>query len=573
MPLQIALAQINPTVGDIQGNLELHRRTLAQIGDRAELIIFPECALPGYPAQDLLFESAFLRDLDAALETLAGEVGDHWVIVGTVRREGGGESGSGSGSSSSSSSAKLYNTAAVLHDGRIVAYRDKTLLPSYDVFDEARYFTGAEKIEPVTLTFSSGENLRVGLQICEDLWDRAYDTKVSDMLGEQGVDLFINISASPFRVDRDPRRRELIAEKVRRWKKPFLYCNLVGGQDELVFDGRSLVFDGAGNLRYTGAAFEEDLVYVPFPLDTATARLAVAATPRPATATTPTRVAELNGAIILGIRDYFRKTGHREAVVGLSGGVDSSVVAALAAQALGPAQVIGIALPTTYSSRQSATDARRLADNLGIHFEVLPIESLRKEMLSGLTPFFQETEPGVAEENLQARIRGTLLMAVANKRRALLLAAGNKTELALGYATLYGDMAGALAPIGDLSKTDVYRLARHINEAERREIIPEAVLEKVPSAELRPGQVDPFDYEVVSPLVDELVINRATDEELKAKGYDQDLIAHIRSLVVRAEYKRRQAAPTIRVTGKAFGMGRRYPIVNRYKPNGSQRDG
>ncbi len=562
MPTHIALAQINPTGGDIQGNLELHRRILAQVGDQAEIIVFPECALPGYPAQDLLFEEAFLRDLQAALETLAGEVGDQWVITGTVRQEGNGESGSGSGSGS----RRLYNTAAVLHNGKVQAYRDKTLLPTYDVFDEDRYFTPAEEIKPLSLTLSDGQTLRIGLHVCEDLWDRAYETKVCDILGEQGVDLFINISASPFSVDRDPRRRELIAEKARRWEKPFLYCNLVGGQDELVFDGRSLVCDESGELIRAGAAFEEDLIYVPFPLDTPTATAT-------ATATTPTRVEELNGAIVLGIRGYFRKTGHREAVVGLSGGVDSSVVAALAVQALGGEQVIGIAMPTTYSSGSSKEDARLVAQNLGMRFEVLPIESLRRETQGALAPFFRDTEPGVAEENIQARIRGTLLMAVANKRGALLLAAGNKTELALGYATLYGDMAGGLAPIGDVSKSDVYRLARYINEREGREVIPPAVIEKTPSAELRPGQVDPFDYEVVSPLVDELVLNRATDEELLAQGYDAKLIAHIRSLLVKAEHKRRQAAPSIRVTGKAFGAGRRYPIVNRYGPNGSRQDG
>ena len=554
MPLMIALAQINPIVGDIQGNLELHRRILTQVGDRADpstssgqglVVVFPECALPGYPAQDLLFENAFLRDLEEALEALAGEVGEQWIITGTVRQEEG----------------KLYNTAAVLHDGKVRAYRDKTLLPTYDVFDERRYFTPAAEIKPLTLTLAGGQTLRLGLHICEDLWDLTYDTKVCDILCEQGIDLFLNISASPFRVDRDPRRRDLIREKARRWKKPFLYCNLVGGQDELVFDGRSLVCDESGELIRAGAAFEEDLIYVPFPLDSS----GITATAT-APATTPPREAELTGAIVLGIRDYFRKTGHREAVVGLSGGLDSSVTGALAVQALGREQVIGIAMPTAFSSSSSEEDARRVAQNLGIRFEVLPIESLRREMQDALEPFFQDTEPGVAEENLQARIRGTLLMAVANKRGALLLTTGNKTEVALGYATLYGDMAGALAPIGDVSKSDVYRLARHVNEREGREVIPQAVLEKTPSAELRPGQVDPFDYEVVSPLVDELVLNRATDEDLRAKGYDPELISHIRSLLVKAEYKRRQAAPTIRVTGKAFGVGRRYPIVNRYGP-------
>ncbi|UCH63449.1 MAG: NAD+ synthase [Fidelibacterota bacterium] len=539
MPLMIALAQINPTVGDIQGNLDLHRRILTQVGDQAEVVIFPECALPGYPAQDLLFEKAFLTDLQVALDALAGDVSDQWVIVGTVRQKGG----------------KLYNTAVVLHNAQIHAYRDKSLLPTYDVFDEDRYFTPADKIEPVALTLSTGDALRTGLHICEDLWDRAYDIKVCDVLVEQGVDLFVNISASPFRVDRDPRRRELIVEKVRSLKKPYLYCNLVGGQDELVFDGHSLACDESGQLVSSAAAFKEDLIYIPFPLDTMTAT---------APATTLSRVEELNDAIVLGIRDYFRKTGHREALVGLSGGVDSSVVAALAVQALGSEQVIALTMPAVYSSSRSEMDARTVAQNLGIRFEVLPIEPLRREMQDMLEPFFQGTESGVAEENLQARIRGTLLMTIANKREALLLTAGNKTEVALGYATLYGDMAGTLAPIGDVSKSDVYGLARYINDREEQEVIPQTVLDKVPSAELAPGQVDPFDYEVVSPLVDELILNRATDEELVDKGYNPLLVTEIRALIVKAEYKRRQAAPSIRVTGKAFGVGRRYPIVNRY---------
>ncbi len=595
-----ALAQINPTVGDIQGNLQLIRRTLARIGAKAQLVVFPEGALPGYPAQDLLLERDFIANLQAALEALAGQITDQWVIVGTVREESGSRqaavgSSRGSrqlavGSRQAAGRKRLYNTAAVLHQGKIVAYRDKSLLPTYDVFDEARYFTPAREIEPVELTLNSGENVRVGLQICEDLWDGDYETKVTDRLGEQGVDLFINISASPFTVDRDPRRRELIAEKVRRWKRPFLYCNLVGGQDELVFDGRSLVFDSQGQLIKEGASFDEDLIFMDYPLDAATplpshsatasgqaapARLAVAglpvvgtarATPRP---TPQPREELLAGAIELGIRDYFAKTGHREALIGLSGGIDSSVVAALAVRALGAANVTALAMPTTYNAPDSLEDARQLADGLGIKLQVIAIEQLRKQMQAELKPFFEGTEPGLAEENLQARLRGTLLMAVANKRGALLLTTGNKTELALGYATLYGDMAGALAPIGDLPKNDVYGLGRYLNLAAGKEIIPERVLTKIPSAELRAGQVDPFDYAVVAPLVEALVVNHASNTELAAQGYDMGLVRDLRRRITRSEYKRRQAAPVIRVTGKAFGVGRRYPIVNRYGPGES----
>ncbi len=551
--MQIALAQINPTVGDIQGNLQLIRRTLARIGAKAQLVVFPECCLPGYPAQDLLLERAFLADLQAALEALAAEITDQWVIIGTVREESGRASGG----------QKLYNTAAVLHQGKIVAYRDKSLLPTYDVFDEARYFTPAREIEPVELTLNSGENVRVGLQICEDLWDGDYETKVTDRLGEQGVDLFINISASPFTVDRDPRRRELIAEKVRRWKRPFLYCNLVGGQDELVFDGRSLVCSENGAFVSIGMSFKEDLITVSLPVPQFASGIKVNKQVQ------MSREEELTGALILGIRDYFRKTGHREALVGLSGGIDSSVVAALAVRALDAANVTALAMPTTYNAPDSLEDARQLADGLGIELQVIAIEQLRREMQGVLEPFFRDTEPGIAEENLQARLRGTLLMAVANKRGALLLTTGNKTELALGYATLYGDMAGALAPIGDLPKNDVYSLARYLNRAAGRKTIPERVLTKTPSAELSAGQVDPFDYDVVAPLVEALVVNHASNTELAAQGYDMGLVRDLRRRMTRSEYKRRQAAPVIRVTGKAFGVGRRYPIVNRYGPKAS----
>ncbi|MFC1547298.1 NAD+ synthase [Candidatus Neomarinimicrobiota bacterium] len=538
MTWRIALAQINPTVGDISGNLELHREILSQVGDNADIIIFPECSLPGYPAQDLLFEQSFLRDLASALMELAKVVADRWVIVGTVRREGG----------------ALYNTAVVLHDGELFGWHDKSLLPTYDVFDEARYFTPARKIEPLVLHNTKGAQLRIGLHICEDLWDQVYEKKVCDILGEQEIDLFVNISASPFRVDRDPRRRELISEKVRRWRKPFIYCNLVGGQDELVFDGRSLVFDERSQLCEVGNAFQEDLFVIKFPFEEVAAK-----------SSSPIhREEELSAAIRLGIRDYFKKTRHQEAVVGLSGGIDSSLVAVLAVQALGPENVLGISMPTSFNQPESEEDARLLAKNLGIRVEVLPIETLRITMLDVLEPFFKGSEPGIAEENLQSRLRGSILMAIANKRDALVLTTGNKTEVGLGYTTLYGDMAGALAPIGDVSKIDVYRLATFVNEDGDQNLIPDRVIAKTPSAELRDDQVDPFDYEVVSPLVDELVVNRASNADLEAEEYDRELIVHIRKLMVSAEYKRRQAAPLIRVTGKAFGIGRRYPIVNHY---------
>ena len=538
-PLKIVLAQVNPTVGDIRGNGALLEQIMGQHAS-ADLIIFPEGVLPGYPAQDLLLEAGFLADLESELRRLAGQTGKATVILGTVRQE----------------DNQLYNTAAVLQNGAINTYRDKTLLPTYDVFDEARYFTAADSAEPLAITLPSGASLRLGLHICEDLWDEGYEQKVCDRLASAGIDLFVNISASPFRTGIHAERKMLIRAKAKRWQVPYFYCNLVGAQDELIFDGRSAIFDGAGNPLQVAAAFREDILALTLPEDFAH----------------PQAEEEIDGpealcrALTLGIGDYFHKTGHRQAVVGLSGGIDSSVVAVLAAWALGPKQVTGVIMPSVFNAPESAEDARLVARNLGLNLFEMPIESLRQEALHMLTPVLNgndagENDLGLAGENLQARLRGLLLMAVANRTGALLLTTGNKTELALGYATLYGDMAGALAPIGDLSKTDVYTVARHLNSQSGQPPIPQSVLEKPPSAELRPGQTDPFDYDLVAPLVEQIITG-----EIGAGGrLDDPEAAKYRHMIRRAEYKRRQAPPALRVTGKAFGSGRRYPIVNRYE--------
>lgn len=537
---------MNPTVGDIKGNLQLCRDRLAESGDSAEIVIFPECVLVGYPAMDLLYQRRFVADAEAALAQLASEVTSQHVIIGSIRQEQGG----------------LYNTAALLHEGGIVGYRDKVLLPTYDVFDEARYFQPGQSVEKLVIDLADHGSLAIGIHTCEDLWDDDYPTKVCDILGKQGIDLFINVSASPYRQGNGKDRAALLKKKVQAWRKPFLYCNLVGAQDELIFDGRSMIIDRDGTVVAIGASFKETIIHCQF--DTVSGSVThLSGGIQGTVEIEKSDPQQFHDAILLGIKDYFNKTNHREAVIGISGGVDSALVAALAVKTLGNENVIGVSMPGTYSSDHSMSDAQQLAQNLNIRYETLPIEDSVTSLTGTLMPFFDGTSSGIAEENLQARIRGVLLMAIANKRGALVLTTGNKTEIALGYATLYGDMAGALAPIGDLSKTQVYALCRYINETADRTVIPENILTKAPSAELRPDQVDPFDYEAISPLVDDLIVTHGDIDGTLSRGYAPDDVEAMAKLIARAEYKRRQAAPVLRVTAKAFGVGRRYPIVNK----------
>ncbi|RMF09206.1 MAG: NAD+ synthase [Candidatus Neomarinimicrobiota bacterium] len=397
-----------------------------------------------------------------------------------------------------------------------------------------------------------GRDIRLGVEICEDLWDDDYPISVTADLARAEVDFIVNLSASPYHEGRRDDRAALIRRKVNETSIPFYYCNLVGAQDELIFDGNSLVVDANGHIRAYGRAFEEDLVLVE--------------TEGTDSVLLPEidRDLDLVDALVCGIRDYFRKTGHREAVIGLSGGIDSSLVAALAVRALAPDQVHGVAMPSEYSSEHSLTDARLLAENLGIDYREIPIAGLFRTYLDALADAFAGTRPGVAEENIQARIRGNVLMSLSNKFGWLVLTTGNKTELALGYCTLYGDMSGGLAVISDLSKADVYALSRAINRSAGRDLIPVSCLTKPPSAELAPGQVDPFDYQIVSPLVDAIVEDHKSVTALIRSGYDPALVRDIYRRIRNNEYKRRQAAPGLRVSPKAFGLGRRVPIVNQF---------
>ena len=534
--MKFALAQINPTVGDIAGNAQKIIHLIAEHGKDVDVLVLPEMVVTGYPPQDLLFESSFIKATELALLEIAETVNECTVIMGTVREENG----------------ELFNTAAIIHiDGKI-EYRDKTLLPTYDVFDEARYFSPSTSVNPVEVLID-GNSILLGVQICEDLWDDEYSQKVTQRLVEKGAVLMVNISASPFCVDRYKERIQAVQAKIGEFKIPFLYCNLVGAQDELVFDGHSFAMNDSGEIISIGKSFDDDLLVI----DIDTSKIL------------PVHGAcedeQIYNALTLGLKDYFNKTGHSIGIIGLSGGIDSALTCAIAVNGLGAEHVIGVAMPSKFSSDHSISDAEVLAKNLGINFQTIPIKQLNKQFLDDLSPIFSGTESGLAEENLQARIRGNLLMAIANKKNALVLNTGNKTESALGYCTMYGDMCGALAVISDLNKSQVYSVCRWINEHYGKEIIPEGTLTKPPSAELSPNQVDPFDYDVVSPLVDAIVTDDLHLSGLTHAGFDPELSKEMMRKVRYSEYKRRQAAPGIRISKKAFGIGRRYPIVNAYK--------
>ena len=533
--MKISLCQINPTVGAIDRNVDLIMKWYQKaVAAGSELTVFPELALVGYPPQDLLLRRRFLDKAEMALKSIA-EKTTVPMIIGNPLRENG----------------ELYNCAFVCSNGEITGHYKKRLLPTYDVFDEDRYFTSGESMEVIEVRF--GDSLvKIGMQICEDLWDEDYACNLAKLLKEKGAEYIVNISASPYRVGRLADRSKLIVSKVTETALPFFYCNIVGAQDELIFDGQSLAYDGKGNLIGQGSAFEEDIVLVDLE------------NPAPIQLKTSGREQKIYNALVLGVRDYFRKTGYKKAVLGLSGGIDSSLTGCIAVDALGPNNVHGVSMPSRYSSDHSRNDAKTLAKNLGIDYRTISIESIIGEFDESLEESFNGTEPGVAEENIQARVRGSLLMALSNKFNWLVLSTGNKTELAMGYCTLYGDMNGGLAVISDLSKTDVYALSRWVNEEAGSERIPVNSIEKPPSAELRPDQVDPFDYDVVSPIVSALIEDEQSPTELMAEGADQELVKDISRRIRINEYKRRQAAPGLRVTSKAFGIGRRVPIVNQF---------
>ena len=554
--MKIALAQINPTVGDFAGNSKKILDYAARVGDLgADLVMFPELAVCGYPPADLLEKAVFVARAEQVVTELAqwtAGAGRPAILCGTVM------------AAVSKVGKQVRNVAALLSDGRVNFVQQKMLLPFYDVFDEQRYF---EPGTDETLTCVGGQPLAI--TICEDAWNdkgfwhrqmypvdpveglmSQWEAQKEDLAGKQRI--ILNISASPYWQGKPHVRQSMLAAIAVRHRAYVAMVNQVGGNDSLVFDGSSVVIRPDGKVAARGTSFVEDLVV----FDTDEEKLVAAETPVDG-------VEELWGALVLGTRDYVRKCGFSKALVGLSGGIDSALVAAIAVEALGAENVVGIGMPTEYSSLGSIQDARKLAKNLGIRFELLPIHDVFAQFQHVLQPLFAGTSFGLAEENLQPRIRGTLLMALSNKFGALVLTTGNKSEMSTGYCTLYGDMVGALAVIGDVMKTRVYALSRYVNR--EKEIIPWATIEKPPSAELRPGQRDTDSlppYEVLDPILEAYVERYCSAEQIaEDQGVDVGLVKSVLRLVERSEYKRQQAAPVLKVTRKSFGMGRRFPIA------------
>ncbi|MEM9752140.1 MAG: NAD+ synthase [Planctomycetota bacterium] len=569
--MRIALAQINPTIGDIAGNADKIRERLAEAKmAAADLIVFPELTILGYPPKDLLLKPDVIDHARAAVETLATDAVGITALIGLPIWS---QAGRG---------RMLHNAAAVCVDGRIQSFHHKALLPTYDVFDELRYFEPGPEVQLTEVGTREGAAVRLGLSICEDLWGaaehfdrRLYHTDPIEALAKAGADVFVNLSASPFVAGKHPKRRAIMSDLAKRYGLPVLFCNQVGGNDELVFDGRSCVFDIEGNLVAEAAGFEEQLLVVDVPTEEIKQGSAVSAKP-------VLEEAEVHSALVLGLRDYVRKCGFQSVVLGLSGGIDSAVTAAVAVAALGPDAVRGVALPSRHSSEGSVDDAQKLAEALGIDFHVVPIESPHTAMEATLTPLFDDIlgkhQPGVTEENIQARLRGNILMALSNKLGAMLVTTGNKSELAVGYCTLYGDMCGGFSVLSDVPKLLVYRLARWINDNPasplRKElgkpVIPEDTITKPPSAELRPDQTDQDSlppYEQLDEIIERYVEQEQSAANIiQQTGYDADVVLRIVRLIDLNEYKRKQAAPGLKVTGRAFGFGRRMPIAQRYDP-------
>ena len=573
---RLALAQMNPTVGDLDGNA----RKIIQLIEEArsyaaDLVAFPEMAIPGYPAEDLLFKPSFIQDNLEAMRKVVAASRDIVVVVGFVDAD-----------------SDIYNASAIAYQGDLVGVYHKMYLPNYGVFDEDRYFQRG-KVCPVYRINGVG----VGVNICEDIW---YPVGPIAVQRDAGAEVVVNINASPYHAEKRSDRERMVATRAADNELYVAYLNTVGGQDELVFDGGSLIFDQSGELVARGKEFQEDLIVADLDIEAAfrsrlrdprprkenPAILREIGTPEvvsvsqhthgnraplpPREEVTPLEpLAEVYSALVLGTREYVGKNGFGKVLMGLSGGVDSSLTACIAVDALGRDNVLGVAMPSRYSSEGSIVDSKVLAENLGIDLWVAPLEPAHEAFLEMLEPHFRGTEPNIAEENIQARIRGNILMAISNKYGWLVLTTGNKSELAMGYATLYGDMAGGFAVIKDVPKTLVYKLARWRNDhGHPRNVIPQAVLDKPPSAELKPDQTDQDTlppYEVLDSIVKAYVEDDRSFQEIVAMGFDPQVVKQVVTSVDRNEYKRRQSPPGVKITPRAFGKDRRLPIVNKYR--------
>ena len=551
--LKVALAQLNFIVGDIYGNTARVLDSMRRAEDAgAQILALPELAITGYPPEDLVLKRSFIKGARSAIEEVAAASGDLMVVAGFVESDG----------------ERLYNSAAICHRGDLAAVYRKQLLPNYGVFDEQRYFTSGDH----HYLFDTGAGI-VGVCVCEDAW-KPDGPLVSQ--GDRGAQTVININASPFHKNKLEEREGMLCERARRAHSSIAYVNMIGGQDELIFDGGSLVIDSEGRVRARFPQFEEHFAVVDLPLGEAKELHASAAVTRvplelresDASVSTPmadpmSDAAEVYEALKLSLADYLRKNGFTKVVIGMSGGIDSTLTAAIACDAIGPENVLGITMPSSFSTSHSVSDSEKLSANLGMELMTIPIAEAYETYLGSLEKVFGPHEMGLAEENLQARIRGVVLMTVSNRYGHLVIATGNKSEMACGYATLYGDMVGGFALLKDVFKTEVYALSRYRNSVSP--VIPEGVITKAPSAELRPNQKDSDSlppYDVLDPILEAYIEDDAAASDIVASGFDRETVHKVIALVDRAEYKRRQAAPGPKVTTKAFGRDRRLPITN-----------
>ena len=552
--MKIAIAQLNPTIGDINNNA---KQIIAAAKDAApknvRLLLTPELSLCGYPPRDLLLFPGFIESMSKELKAIATQLPKNIaVLVGTVETNP---------HATSKGQKPLYNSMALLDGGEVKQVFHKRLLPTYDVFDEDRYFEPGYEANYFTL-----DEIKIGVSICEDLWNdeqfwgkRSYEVNPIEELAQLQVDVIVNLSASPYTVGKQKLREAMLRHAAVSYQKPILYANQVGGNDDLVFDGNSVVFDSGGKVVIRAKSFETDLVVVD-----SEKLIAIERDKETGKRGDEDSNQEIYQALVLGVKDYARKCGFSKAILGLSGGIDSALVAAIASSALGAENVLGVLMPSPYSSDHSISDAVDLVNNLGMKSQKIKIEPAMKAYDTILDPMFAGTEFGIAEENIQSRIRGNLLMAIANKFNYLLLSTGNKSEMAVGYCTLYGDMNGGLAVIADVPKTRVFKLCRWLNRD--GEIIPNNIIIKPPSAELKPGQKDSDslpDYEILDDILERIVCQHQSTTEIVEAGYDSETVSKVMKLVTRAEFKRRQAPPGIKITDRAFGTGWRMPIAKK----------